>query len=196
MFNEEARLQELSLKAQAGEMSDEEFTELGQLSRAKKAHRDARAARIAELRQALLADRIGLADLYSRDEIMAAALAGSADSAQAGSPLRRTRPLVPPKPKLNPSDAPTHSRRKSGLVLVEVTAPGGRGAPCRFCKGESLAKPYVAKGFKALDDGQLEANLARYTTDAGREYFATVEGQAELARLVRFIQRRKVNPRR
>ena len=90
----------------------------------------------------------------------------------------------------------THSRQKSGLVLVEVMAPGGRGVPCRFCKGESLAKPYVAKGFKALDDGQLEANLARYTTDAGREYFATVEGQAELARLVRFIQRRKVNPRR
>ena len=94
MFNDDVRLQELSLKAQAGEMSDQEFTELGQLSRAKKVGREARAARIAELRQALRAERIGLADLYSRDEIMSAAHAGTSDSTQGGSPLRRANAFI------------------------------------------------------------------------------------------------------
>jgi hypothetical protein len=194
MFNDDARLQQLSVKAQAGDMSDDEFTELAQLSRAKKVHREARSARITGLRETLRAEQIGLADLYSRDEIMSAALAGTSDSGPLGSVPRRARRLAPPQRIA--IDGASHSRQKSGLVLIEAMAPGGRGAPCRYCKGESLAKPYVAKGFKALDDGQLEANLARHSTAAGREYFATDEGRAELARLMRFIQLRKVNPRR
>ncbi len=49
---------------------------------------------------------------------------------------------------------------------------------------------------KGLDDGQLEANLVRCYTEAGRGYFATVERQAERAGLIGFIKARKVNPNR
>lgn len=54
----------------------------------------------------------------------------------------------------------------------------------------------MPKTFKDLDDGQLEANLDRYTTVAGKEYFATEEGRAERARLLDSIRTKIVKPPR
>ncbi len=72
---------------------------------------------------------------------------------------------------------------------------GQNGFPCRYCKGQLLPY-YVAKGWKALDDGQLEANLERHFTVAGREYFATDTGRAELAQLAQHIRTHSLKPPR
>lgn len=52
----------------------------------------------------------------------------------------------------------------------------------------------VSKNWKLLDNGQLEANLERHFTAQGRKYFATPEGQAELARLVNYIRTHGIKP--
>lgn len=196
LLKDDARLRHLGSLALAGELSESELNELARLSLAKKAHREARVARIAELRAVLTAEGINPTDLYSTHEMtQALKTAGVSTGPGDGGPIR-TRPAAPTRSEKATNGRPDYSRRKSGLVLVEALTLGGRGSPCRYCQGESLAKPYVAKAFKALDDGQLETNLARHYTEAGRAYFATADGQAELARLLRFIQTRKVNPRR
>lgn len=43
-------------------------------------------------------------------------------------------------------------------------------------------------------DGHLEANLESWYTAAGRAYFATDEGKAELAQLVNYIKTHKLKP--
>lgn len=55
---------------------------------------------------------------------------------------------------------------------------------------------YVPANLKEQDDGNLEANLERCYTDAGKQYCATGEGQVELARLVQYIRTRQVKPKR
>lgn len=192
MFQDDALLVQLTLRAREGEISDDELVQLGQLAKAKKQHRDERAARIAGLKELLKAEGIVVTDLFSVDEISYAAVA----TGQITDFLKaKARGANRPAPKRAERPEGGWVRRKTGLVLVEVKLPGA-GQPCRYCKGESLIKAYVARGFKSLDDGQLEANLTRYYTDAGREYFATEDGQVELARLIRFIKARKVNPNR
>ncbi len=79
-------------------------------------------------------------------------------------------------------------------MLVEVRQAGFNGFPCRCVKGQLLS-PHVSKGFKRLDDGQLEVNLERCYTPEGRAYFATDEGRADLARLVHYIKTHRLNPR-
>ncbi|WP_413899117.1 hypothetical protein [Rhodoferax sp.] len=91
------------------------------------------------------------------------------------------------KPARAPGTGRTWLRQKTGLVLIEVSKDGAGGFPCRYCKGQLLPY-YVAKGWKALDDGQLEANLERHFTEQGRDYFATDAGRAELAQLVNYIR--------
>ena len=177
MIETEARLRELSLKAVEGAMSDEEFAELAQLSRAKQKARQDRAALIAGLKESLQRQGITIAELFSADEISAAVARRAA------------------KPKTAGGGSGNWVRQKQGLVLVEISKPGLRGLPSRYCKGQSESY-YVPKTFKDLDDGQLEANLDRYTTDAGKEYFATEEGHAERSRLLDSIRSKKVKPAR
>ena len=74
---------------------------------------------------------------------------------------------------------------------MEISKPGRQGLPSRYCKGQRMAY-YVPKAFKALDDGQLEANLDRFTTVAGQMYFATEDGSAERSRLLDYIRNRPV----
>lgn len=186
MIDTEARLRELSLKAIEGAMSDEEFAELAQLSRAKQKARQARVALIAGLKESLQSQGIAINELFSAAEISAAM------AKPAGSPARRA---VAAKPKGAGGGSGTWVRQKQGLVLVEISQPGLRGLPSRYCKGQSMSY-YVSKAFKDLDDGQLEANLDRYTTDAGKEYFATDEGRAERAQLLDSIRTKKVKPAR
>lgn len=184
MIDTEARLRELSLKAIEGAMSDEEFAELAQLSRAKKKARQDRAALIAGLKESLQSQGITINELFSAAEISAAATQVTTSVA---------RRAV--KPKTAGGGSGNWVRQKQGLVLVEISKPGMRGLPSRYCKGQNTGY-YVPKTFKDLDDGQLEANLDRYTTDAGKEYFATDEGRAERSQLLDSIRTKKVKPAR
>lgn len=183
MSGNEKRLRELSNKAIEGTMSDEEFAELAQLSKAKQKLREDRAAMIAGLRETVQSRGIAVDELFTPAEIAAA---------QRGSLGRR---VARAKPARSPSPAATWVRQKTGVALLEVDLEGSNGFPCRYCMGQILPY-YVPKGLKQLDDGQLESNLARHFTETGKQYFATPEGQAELARLVDYIRSHKPKPRR
>lgn len=192
MFDNDTRLRELSNKAIEGTMSEEEFAELGLLSKTKQRLREARASMVAELRQTMLSRGVTIAELFSAEEIAAAVpqrLSTGLRVAQA-KPIKHARPAHAPGTAPNP-----WVRQKSGLVLVEVSQHGLNGLPCRYCKGQS-SPYYVSKGLKLLDDGQLEANLSTWYTAAGREYFATDEGKIELAQLVNYIKTHKLKPQR
>ena len=189
MIDNDTRLRELSSKAIEGTMSDEEFAELAQLSRAKQKLREGRAALIAGVRETLQGQGITIHELFSAAEIAAAV----PTSGSLGRRVVVPRPARAAAPAGAPGSASTWVRQKSGLVLVEVNRDGANGLPCRYCKGQ--ASPYyVSKGLKSLDDGQLEANLERCYTAAGRLYFATDEGKAELAQLVNYIRTHKLKP--
>lgn len=182
MLSNDIRLQELGAKAMNGTMTDEELAELVQLSTQKKKSREEREAVVAGLRETLESKSITIHELFSAAEIAAAMPRG-------GVAQRR---VVRPRPARLPG-ASTWVRQKAGLVLVEVKQPGFNGLPSRYCKGQPFAA-YVSKGFKLLDDGQLEANLERCYTDEGREYFATEAGKIELAKLIAFIRTHQRRP--
>lgn len=183
MFDNDTRLRQLSLKAIEGTMSDEEFVELSQLSKAKQKVREDRATMVAGLRETLAGHGVSIQELFTVDEIAAAL----ANRNSLGSRVVRA------KPARTQSSAGTWVRQKSGVVLVEVTRDGSNGLPSRYCKGQRLPS-YLPKGLKMLDDGQLETNLARHFTETGKQYFATDAGEVELDRLVRHIRSHDIKP--
>ncbi len=86
------------------------------------------------------------------------------------------------------------STKKSGLVLIQVKLNKGAGAPSKYSKGQKFPA-YVPKNFKLLDKGaDTASHLAPYFTEEGKRYFATAEGQAELATLVNYIRTGRVAP--
>lgn len=86
------------------------------------------------------------------------------------------------------------STKKTGLVLVQVKLNKGAGAPSKYSKGQKFPA-YVPKNFKLLDKGaDTASNLAPYFTEEGKSYFATAEGQTELASLVNYIRTGRVAP--
>lgn len=128
-------------------------------------------------------------ELFSAVEIAAAVPPGGSLGRRVVAP----KPARAAAPAGAPGRASTWVRQKNGLLLLEVNRDGANGLPCRYCKGQ--ASPYyVSKGLKSLDDGHLEANLERCYTPAGRLYFATDEGKAELAQLVNYIRTHKLKP--
>lgn len=188
MFDDDTRLRELSNKALEGAMTDEEFAELAVLSKNKQRLREARASMIADLRQTLESRGVTIHDLFSAAEIAAAV------APQSNSLGQRVVHAVAKASVRMPGKRGTWKRQKTEQVLIEVKQDGIMGFPSRYSKGQ-LFPLYVSKGLKLLDDGQLEANLARYYTAEGREYFATEVGKAELDRLVNYIKTHRLNPR-
>lgn len=86
------------------------------------------------------------------------------------------------------------STKKTGLVLIQVKLNKGAGAPSKYSKGQKFP-PYVPKNFKLLDKGaDTASSLAPYFTEDGKRYFATAEGQAELAAFVNYIRTGRVAP--
>ncbi len=80
-----------------------------------------------------------------------------------------------------------------GEVLIHV-ANGSR--PAEYKKGQPQAQ-YVSGTFKKLyedNKDKFEEALAPYIQEAGKVYFATEEGKAELARFVEFVKTKKVIP--
>jgi hypothetical protein len=184
MFEDETRLRNLSSKAIEGVIADEEFVELMQLSKAKRKSQEDRATLLTGLRETLDKHAITIHDLFSASEI-AAAVPGTRKGVEGETAA-----------KLKGQQSTSRSARfqfKSGPVLIEILAVGKRGIACRYCKGQPLPG-YVSKAFKLLDDGELEANLARYYTAQGQAYFATANGSVELARLLNYIKTHQVKP--
>lgn len=184
MFEDETRLRNLSSKAIEGVITDEEFAELMQLSKAKRKTQEDRAVLLINFRETLDKNTISIHDLFSASEITAAIQ---------GKRMVHENELSK-KPKLRKLGSKSERFQfKNGPVLIEISAEGKRGAPCRYCKGQRLPG-YVSKAFKVLDDGQLETNLTRYYTAQGQEYFATVDGSTELVRLLNYIKTHQVKP--
>lgn len=80
-----------------------------------------------------------------------------------------------------------------GEVLIHV--PNGS-RPAEYKKGQPQAQ-YVSGTFKKLyedNKDNFEEALAPYIQEAGKVYFATEEGKAELARFVEFVKTKKVIP--
>lgn len=180
MFNTDTRLRELGSKAVEGVITDEEFAELVQLSKAKQELREGRVVLIAELRQTLQSRDVTIDELFSAAEI-AAALPRDVALAR---PVVRAKTAVPVRER---NAARPWVLQQTGPVLIDIPKYNRGGVPCRYCKGQPL-RYYVPKTLKLLNDGQLEANLARHYTEQGREYFATDEGRVELAKLVTAIR--------
>ncbi|MBK6593259.1 MAG: hypothetical protein IPG23_11215 [Burkholderiales bacterium] len=184
MFEDETRLRNLSSRAIEGVITDEEFSELIQLSKAKRKSQKDRAALLFNFRETFDKHSITIHDLFSASDIAAAISSkriGVVDETTA-------------KPKRRQSGVRSaRFQFKNGPVLIEISVAGKRGFACRYCKGQPLPG-YVSKSFKLLDDGQLETNLARYYTAEGQEYFATVDGSVELARLLNYIKTHQVKP--
>lgn len=183
MVEYDTRLRELSTKAIDGALSDDEFAELAQLSRIKRAWRAKRAANIAALRDAMLRQGIAIHDVFTLAEIEAALPPPDSDGGLASTPL----------PKAGNAAHAKRSRasRQFGSALIEVTRIGRAGYPARYYKGQPLRNK-VCAAFKALDDGQLESNLARHYTEYGQQYFATLQGKQDLARLLMYIRGEQV----
>lgn len=184
MFDQDTRLRVLSTMAMEGTLSEAEFTELSQLSKAKRKLREDRLAMIAGLRETLQSQGIAIRDIFSEAEIAAAA---PLDWSLPGRRVARKNLVRLPRTE------GTWVRQKAGLALVEVYRDGVNGLPCRYCKGQLLPY-YVSKGLKLLDDGQLEANLERNFTAEGRTYFATDGGRVELERLIDYIRTHEMKP--
>ena len=183
MSDTDARLQELSAKAIDGVMTDAEFRELEQLSKAKKQAREDRAQALDSIKSNISRFSIEIGEIYEVDVITAAA-----------SRLTRAGKVRTPRGGVKVAKAARATRRRASTdPLVVVKIAGHIGPPSRYSKGQVLPY-YVARTLKELDDGRLEENLARYTTATGKAYFATPEGQAEFGRLVAYIQRGKIKP--
>lgn len=96
--------------------------------------------------------------------------------------------------KSKKTKAASGSTKKTGLVLIQVKLNKGAGAPSKYSKGQKFPA-YVPKNFKLLDKGaDTASNLAPYFTEDGKTYFASAEGQAELAAFVNYIRTGRVAP--
>lgn len=83
------------------------------------------------------------------------------------------------------------TQKKAGEVLIKVKASAGR--PAEYNKGQDIPQ-YVPRTFKALYEANkdtFDAKLAESFTEAGKAYFATPEGAAELKALVEFVKTKK-----
>ena len=188
MFEFETRLRELGVKAVQGQMTEDEFAELAQLSKAKQKLRADRVALIAGLQDKLRNAGVSVQELFTAAEITSAARSNGE-----GLGLRVTGTRQAAEPGKGRRTAIRQS--KTGVTLIQITKPGAKGKPYRYCKGQVLDR-YVPNSLKQLDDGNLEANLERYYTEEGKPYFATDDGRAELARLVQYVRGGKVMPKR
>lgn len=164
-----------------GSISDEEFKTLGTLIKAKKKATEDRAAAITAAKLNLSTLGIKIHDIYSRDEIILAAAVYVEKSTRKSVETKRGSIL-----------AKSTGKASAGPVLIQYKAPGARGRPVEWKKGQS--KPaFVAKGFADLGKlPNVEQAFAEHFTKEGKTWFATEEGKKELADVVAFAKTGKV----
>jgi hypothetical protein len=173
--DEKLRFAELQGKLAKLLIDAEEQQELATLvSKAQQASH-ARDQAIATVRQLIATHSIPAESLYGPDDIRRA-LPDSTGRARH-------------KVKTGNSAKAIKSGRLQEQVLIQVKLDKGAGAPSRYKKGQKLGK-FVSRNFKNLDvNGQLLVNLLKYATPAGREYFETQQGKAELQSFAEFVHR-------
>ena len=89
------------------------------------------------------------------------------------------------------------TRRAGDILIADVKTASGKGAASNYHRGQKIPQ-YVPKAFKELyaaNKDNFEAALKTHYTDAGKAYFATKDGKAELEAWVNFVKTRPVNPR-
>lgn len=130
---------------------------------------------IATARQLIATHSISVESLFESDDIrraLADAKGKARNKVKAGNSVKAVK-----------------AGRRQEQVLIQVKLDKGAGAPSRYKKGQKLGK-FVSRNFKNLDvNGQLLANLLKYATPAGREYFETQQGKAELQAFAEFVHR-------
>ena len=172
------RFRDLQGKLSTFSITTEEQRELAELvAKAQKVFQE-RDSVIARLQAEIAENVISIRDLFSAAEIRSA-VRQSGTTAEKPVPSARRKAIRVGGKVNNP-------------VLIRAKVGKGAGAPSKYSRGQKLP-PVVPKNFKALDvAGALSDNLAKYYTEEGRIYFATPEGQAELAALENYIRAGKV----
>jgi len=163
------RLNELLNLTRDGKITDSEFAEMEQLTKAKRQSIELRLNAIKDIRDKVEELHLSIDDIYTKDEILEAARVIKAPKKEAKTPSTKRVP------------------KDVGYLLIEAKSPTGRGPASRFYHGQDIPK-IAPKSLKALDDGNLEANLAKHYTEAGKKYFVTTQGKEELAKLIASIK--------
>lgn len=162
------RLESLLNLVRSGNISETEFSELSELTKARRIATEKRIAVIKEIKDLAAKEQIGMLDLYTKEEF--------------NDVYKSFQSIVK-----QPQSTSTRKDNRTGFLVIEVKKPGGRGAPGRFYHGQTIPK-IVPKSFKSLDDGNLEANLAQHYTENGKKYFTTPQGIEEMEKLVQCIK--------
>lgn len=196
MFVHQERLQALSQKAIEGSITEDEFVELTQLSRAKQQIRVKREELISDLQKSVQTRKIAMQELFSSEAIVAAAstIRLPPTATQVTTVVRNHGSAQPEQNSQEVNNAPS-TQRGRGAILIEISKPGVQGLPCRYRLGQTMSY-YVPPAMKALENGNLESNLDSHTTEAGKVYFATEEGQAERAKLLEYIRTRRAKTKK
>jgi len=88
--------------------------------------------------------------------------------------------------------------QKAGDVLISIAPKGGRGRSATYNKGQAIPQ-YVPESFKAMANatkGEFAAALTKHFTEAGKTYFGTEGGQAELQKWVDFVKTKNATPKK
>lgn len=139
---------------------------------------------LTEVSQSIVIHSIKLSELSEEARQMLGAVV-----AQAAAPA--------PAKKRGPATG-TPKVQKAGEVLISIAPKGGRGRSATYNKGQAIPQ-YVPESFKAMSNatkGEFEAELAKHFTEAGKTYFGTDEGKAELQKWVDFVKTKNAMPKK
>lgn len=178
----QSRFNQLIALFSNGDISDEQETELIALRKELQKNKAERIDRLASIKALIAELSVTVAELYSRDEISAAVL-------ESGFPILRSTPLKSKEKSSRPSDS-------NEVLLVLSNEPGAKGpSEWSYRKGRiferasgTTSQPWAMRlkqyPGKLLKIGTSAEALRPYFTPAGAAYFATEQGQAELAKLL------------
>lgn len=172
MANNQARKQELLAKIANGTTDKQVYDELMQLNQQEEQAQQARLTTIEDVKRLIRENAIQL------DEIRSVFGAGS--RAPAGRRLAKRT-----------------TRRGGDILIANVKTASGKGAASNYHRGQKIPQ-YVPKAFKELyqaNHNSFDSALEAHFTEAGKAYFATAEGKAELGAWMKFVMTRPVNPR-
>lgn len=173
-----ARKQELLDILASGTTDKKAFDELMALNLAEEKFKAERAKRVAALIESIKELGVSFAEIRP---------------AFSPSELRDVRANKSPRAAAKPRV----SRRSGEPLIANVKTAAGKGAASNFHKGQAIPQ-YVPKAFKELysnNKDNFEEALKPYVTKAGKAYFATKDGRAELDAWMAFVKNGKVSPK-
>ncbi len=180
------RIAALLRELAAGSVDEGLYAELRQLNAAQASAKAKRAGEIAKIVQTIVSLGVDIEDISSA--FPDSRLREWATERGLGGGRRVARGIRSAKA--------TKTTTKSGELLLEVMHSSGKGIPARLYKGQRLP-PFVPSAFKTLFNSagaNFEKELAKHFTPEGTSFFASPEGKPELARFLRFVEKRKLKP--